>query len=209
MASREEGHRDRDLGRRRARHRARGGDDIQTPRANGTRVATGAGSVACLLAVAAVPIARGDETFQEFDVRVGAVAIVALVAAVVQGWSWLVPAAIALAGGSYALELALDDAPLDVPAPVVAVGLLLAAELAYWSLDERSCVPGDPGQGLRRAALVALGGVSALVVASALLTLVDEIRGRGLALDLVGAVAAVAVVVTVLATARGQSSSGA
>jgi len=158
--------------------------------------------------VAAAPIARGDETFQEFDVRVAAVAFVALLAAIVQGWSWLVPAAIALAGGSYAVELAIDDAPLDVAVPIVAVGLLLAAELAYWSLDERRRVPGDPGQGLRRAALVALGAASALVVASGLLALVDEVRGRGIALDVVGAVAAVAVVVTVLATARGQSSSG-
>lgn len=61
---------------------------------------------------------------------------------------------------------------------------------------------------MRRAALVALGALSALVVASALLTLVDEVRGRGIALDLAGAAAAVAVVVTVLATARDQSSSG-
>jgi hypothetical protein len=155
-----------------------------------------------------VPIARGDETFQEFDVRVAAITFVALFAAIVQGWSWLVPAAIALAGGSYAVELAIDDAALDVGAPVVAVGLLLTAELAYWSLDERRPIPGDPGQGLRRAALVALGGAGALVVASALLALVDEVRGRGIALDLVGAVAAVAVVATVLATARDQSSSG-
>ena len=151
---------------------------------------------------------RGDETFQEFDVRVAAVAFVALLAAIVQGWSWLVPVAIALTGGSYAVELAIDDAPLDLAAPVVAVGLLLAAELAYWSLDERSRVPGDLGQGLRRAALVALAAVGALVVASALLALVDEVRGRGIALDLLGAVAAVAVVVTALTTARDQSSSG-
>jgi hypothetical protein len=155
-----------------------------------------------------VPVARGDETFRAFDVRVAAVASVALIAALVQGWSWLVPAAIALAGGSYAVELAIDDAPLDVAAPVVAVGLLLAAELAYWSLDERSRVPGDPGQGLRRAAIVALAAAGALVVASALVALVDEIRGRGIALDLAGAVAAVAVVVTVLATGRDQSSRG-
>jgi hypothetical protein len=155
-----------------------------------------------------VPIVRGDETFQEFDFRVAAVAFVALLAAIVQGWSWLVPVAIALTGGSYAVELAIDDAPLDLAAPVVAVGLLLAAELAYWSLDERSRVPGDLGQGLRRAALVALAAVGALVVASALLALVDEVRGRGIALDLLGAVAAVAVVITALTTARDQSSSG-
>ena len=162
----------------------------------------------CLLAVATVPIARGDDTFQEFDVRVAAVAFVALLAALVQGWSWLVPAAIALAGGSYALELAIDDAPLDVAVPVVAVGLLLAAELAYWSLDERTRTTGDPGEGLRRAALVALGAAVTLVLGAALLALADEVRARGLALDLVGVLAAVAVVVTVVVAARAQSSKG-
>jgi len=155
-----------------------------------------------------VPIARGDQTFDEFDVRVAAIAVVALIAGLVQGWPWLVPGAIALVGGSYAVELAIDDAPLDRAAPLVCVGLLLAAELGYWSLDERSRAPGDPGQGLRRGALVALGSACALVVASGLLALVDEVRGRGLALDLLGAVAAVAVVVTVLVTARAQPSNG-
>jgi hypothetical protein len=69
-------------------------------------------------------------------------------------------------------------------------------------------VPGYPGQGLRRAALVAVGATGAILVMSALLVLVDEVRGRGLALDLVGVIAAVAVVVTVVTTARSQSSSG-
>jgi hypothetical protein len=128
-----------------------------------------------------------------------------LLAAIVRGWPWLVPGSIALVGGSYAAELAIDDAPLDLAAPLVAIGLLLAAELAYWSLDERNRATGDPGQGLRRAALVALGAAAALVLGSALLALVDEVRARGLALDLVGVLAAVAVVVTVLATARAQS----
>ena len=155
-----------------------------------------------------MPLSRGDDTFQQVDVRIAAVALVALVVAIVQGWPWLAPVAIALVGGTYAVELAIDDAPLDVAVPVVAVGLLLAAELAYWSLDERSHTVGDPGEGPRRAAFVATGAAGALVVASALLALVDEIRGRGLALDLGGAIAAVAVVVTVLATARSQPSKG-
>jgi hypothetical protein len=142
-------------------------------------------------------------------VRVAAVAFVALVAAIVQGWPWLVPASVALIGGAYVAELAIDDASLDLAAPLVAVGLILAAELAYWSLDERNRSTGDAGQGLRRAALVALGAVGALVLASALLALVDEVRARGLALDLIGVLAAVAVVATVLATARDQSSDGA
>lgn len=162
----------------------------------------------CLLAVAAVPLARGDETFQRVDVRVAAVAFLTLVAAVVLGWSSLVPVAVALVGGAYAAELAIDNASLDLAAPAVAVGLLFAAELAYWSLDERSEAPGDAGQGLRRWALVALGGVVAFVIASALLALVDTVRTRGLALDLVGAFATVAVLATALLFARGQSSKG-
>ena len=66
----------------------------------------------------------------------------------------------------------------------------------------------ESGQGLRRAAFVALLGVAALVVAGVLLALVDDVRARGLALDLVGAVAAAAVLVTVLVTARRQPPQG-
>ena len=133
------------------------------------------------------------------------VAFVALVVAVVLGWSPLVPVAVALVGGTYAIELAIDDAPLDVSVPVIALGLLLAAELAYWSLDERSRAPGDADQGLRRAALVALGGVVAVVVSGGLLVLVDAVRTRGLALDLLGALAAAAILAIVLVAARTQS----
>ncbi len=158
--------------------------------------------------MAAVPLARGDATFQAAGARVDAVAFLVLVAALVLGWPSLVPVAVALAGGVYALELAIDDAPLDVAAPVVAAGLLLAAELAYWSLDERERAAGDPGQGLRRAAFVALLGVASLLVAGVLLALVDDVRARGLALDLVGAVAAAAVLVTVLVTARREPPQG-
>jgi hypothetical protein len=152
-----------------------------------------------------VPLARGDGAFEQAGARVAMVAFVALVVAVVLGWSPLVPVAVALVGGTYAIELAIDDAPLDVSVPVIALGLLLAAELAYWSLDERSRAPGDAGQGLRRAALVALGGVAAVVVAGGLLVLVDAVRTRGLALDLLGALAAAAILAIVLVAARTQS----
>lgn len=128
-------------------------------------------------------------------------------AAIVLGWSPLVPLAVALVGGTYAVELAIDDAPLDVSVPVIALSLLFAAELAYWSLDERCKATGDVGQGLRRAALVALGGVAAVVVAGGLLVLVDAVRTRGLALDVLGAVAAVAVLATLLLSSRRERSS--
>ena len=165
--------------------------------------------MACLLAVAAVPMARGDDAFQSAGVRVAAVALVALVAGVVHGWHGLIPAAIALVVGGYGTELAIDDPGVDVAAPAVAVGAFLAAELAYWSLDERIRAVGDPGEAFRRAALLALGGLAIFVVTSGLLAVADEVRARGAALDLLGAVAAIGVLVAVVVAARRQPSAGA
>jgi hypothetical protein len=149
-------------------------------------------------------MSRGEDAFQEVGVRIGAVAVVALVAGVVLGWAPLIAVAAALAGGLYATELALADGPLDVAVPAVAAGLLLCTELAYWSLEERTRWRGEAGDGLRRAAFVALLAVAACLVAASLLALVDAIRARGLALDLLGAVAAVTVLVTVLVVTRAQ-----
>jgi hypothetical protein len=149
-----------------------------------------------------VPIWRGDAQFRQAAIRVAALAAVVLLAAIVNGWSPLVPLGVAAAGGLYAAELAVDDAPIDIAAPAIAAGLYLAAELAFWSLDERQRVEGDPGDGLRRATFVALLGVGSFVVAAALLALADGIRARGLALDLVGAAAAVAALATIALVAR-------
>jgi hypothetical protein len=159
-------------------------------------------SVACLLGAAAVPLARGDEAFREAGVRVAAVALLALVAAIVLGWASFVPIAVALVGGIYAAELAIADAPLDAATPGLAVVLLLSVELAYWSLDERYPIPGDPGEGLRRVAFLAVLGVAAAIAAAVLLVLVDAVRARSLAVDVVGSAAAVAVLLTVLLVAR-------
>jgi hypothetical protein len=161
--------------------------------------------VACLVAVLALPLARGDDAFRTVGVRVAAAAFLALVAAIVLGWSALVPLAAALAGGLYGVELAIADAPLDVAAPAIAAALLLSAELAYWSLEERVRWHGEPGEGLRRVALVALLAVSALLVAAVLLALVDAVRARGLALDLLGAAATLLVLATLLVAARRPS----
>jgi hypothetical protein len=147
---------------------------------------------------------RGSEQFQQGGARAGAIALLLLVAGIVLSWVALVPMAVAAAGGLYAVELAIADTPLDVAAPAVAAGLFLSAELAYWSLDGRERWSGDPGEGLRRVAFVALLAVGALLVSALLLVLADGVRAGGLALELLGAVAAVAVVATVLVVARGQ-----
>ena len=151
---------------------------------------------------------RGDDDFQALGVRVGAVAFLALVAGIVLCWSPLIPVAAAMAGGLYGVELAIAEAPLDAAAPAVAAALLLCTELAYWSGEERTRWLGDAGDGLRRAAVVAVLGVGAFFVTAILLALVDALRAQGLALDLLGAIAAVTVLATVLVVARGSRPPG-
>lgn len=168
----------------------------------------GAGALACAGALVAVPFARGSDEATQIGLRLAPVALAALAAALVLGWAWLVPVSIVLAGSFYAVQLVVDDAPLDAATPVLAAGLLLTAELAYWSLEEREGVRVERGELLRRIAFVALLAVAALVVAAALLALVDAVRVRGLAVDLVGAVAAATVLFAVLVAARGHGSRG-
>jgi hypothetical protein len=147
-------------------------------------------------------VARGDDLLQEAGVRVVAFSLVALVAAIVLAWNVLVPVAAVAVGGLYGVELAIDDAPLDLAVTAVAAGLFLAVELAYWSIEEGERWKGEAGDTLRRAGVVALLAVAASLIAAALLTLVDAVRTTGLAIDLAGAAAAAAVLVTILVVAR-------
>jgi hypothetical protein len=153
-----------------------------------------------------MPLTQGSDEVFEVGLRVAAVALLTLLGAVVLGWAPLVPASLVLLGALYGGRLAYDDVPLDETVAVFAAGLIVIAELAYWSLEERERVRDVPGEALRRVAVVALLGVGALVVCSALLAFVDAVRARGLAVDLVGAAAAAAALVAVVLLARRQAS---
>lgn len=144
----------------------------------------------------------GGEVALAIGVRVAAVGCVLLVAAVVLEWSPLVPASLVLVGTGYATHLGLDRPALDVRAPALAALLLLAAELAYWSLEESGEAGSDPGEGWRRLAVVVGFGVGALVVSALLLALVDLVRAQGLAVDLLGAAAAAGALVALALIAR-------
>jgi hypothetical protein len=124
----------------------------------------------------------------------------------VHGWTPLIPASIVVVGSVYAAQLAIDGASLDSAAPAFAAGLLMTAELAYWSLEERERVSGEAGAGLRHAAFVAGLGVATLLVASVLLAFVDAVRTKGLAVDLLGAAAAAAALFAIVLVARGHPS---
>jgi hypothetical protein len=160
------------------------------------------GSVGCALALATLALARGSDLVLRVGVRMAAIAIVALVAALVLGWVRLLPVSLALLGGVYALYLSVDGAQLDAAAPVVAAGLLVCAELGYWSLEEREEIVAETGEGLRRLGVVAALGVAALLVTGGLLAVADLVRTRGLAVDVLGATAAAAALLVVVLFAR-------
>ena len=136
--------------------------------------------------------------------RVCAVAVAALVAALVLEWSFLVPAALLGVGAAYALHLALADPALQLRAAALAALLLLAAELAYWSLEERDEPAGDPGDRLRRLAVVLALTALAVALPAGILALVDVAGLSGLALDLLGAAAAAGVLLALALAARGR-----
>jgi hypothetical protein len=147
--------------------------------------------------VVTLALVRGGEVTVGVGLRIAPVGMLILVGALVFGSARLLPLPFVLLGGAYAAYLVVDDVPLDPAAPVLAAGLFMSAELAYWSLEERESFRGEPGETLRRIAVLA--GIGA---AGALLALADVAATRGLAVDLMGASAAAAVLGLVAVYAR-------
>ena len=133
---------------------------------------------------------------------VGLLAVLFLVLALLGRYSGLLPWVLALAGAQYTTFLVIRESSIDGYAPIFGAGLLLVAELAYWSIERR--VPGPPGEGLtsRRgsllvAACVAAGGIGGLILAMAELS----VRG-GLWLEAMGVAAAVGAIAVLARLAR-------
>jgi hypothetical protein len=135
----------------------------------------------------------------------GLLAVLLLVLALVTRNPGILPWVLALAGAEYAAFLVIHETSIDGYAPIYAAGLLLVAELAYWSIERR--VPGPDGEGLtfRRgsilmAACIAAGGVGGLILAMAELS----VRG-GLWLEALGVASAVGAIALLARLARAPS----
>ena len=120
-------------------------------------------------------------------VRLAALGIVALVAAIVLGEARS-SRCLVLLGGAYAVHLSLDDTALDARAPVLAAGLLLVAELRV--LGDRGAAERTRGRQLRHLGRVAMLALGDIATGSVLLAVADVVETRGLAVDLIGAAAA-------------------
>ena len=132
----------------------------------------------------------------------GAVAVALLAIGLVARAPTFVTAGLAFLGAEYAAVLAVESEPLDRRAPVFAAALFLAAELAWWSLELRARIAAEAGSNLRRLAYLLGLTAGALALGAGVLALVDVIRVGGLAVELAGAAAAVAIVAGALLVRR-------
>jgi hypothetical protein len=191
------------MGRRRAAGRCRGGGEgISASRAARAALGAGVGALAVAGSLAAWVALLTDGATRDGALVAGGVAVLVLAVGLILRTPTAVPAAIVLLGGEYALVLSVEGSGLDTRAAVVAAGLLVAAELAYWSLELRAEVTDEPGSYARRLAVLALLALGALALAGMLLAVVDLAGREGLAVEIAGAGAALAAVVLLWSLAR-------
>ncbi|HEX4930696.1 MAG TPA: hypothetical protein VFV62_08285 [Gaiellaceae bacterium] len=124
------------------------------------------------------------------NVVVTVIALVVLAGGLVLRFSATVPAAITLLAAEYVAVLVFDTEALDTRAPLVAAALLAVGELAYWSLEVRGPVVDEAGTYLRRIALLALLVLGAIGLGTVVLVVVEVVEAGGVAVDMVGAAAA-------------------
>jgi hypothetical protein len=143
-----------------------------------------------------------NEYLVRANIVVSVVALTVLAAGLALSISMAVPLAIGLLGAEYVAILGFETDALDTQAPLVAGALLAVAELAYWSLELRTLVVDEAGTYLRRIALLATLVLGVVGVGAVMLTLVELVAAGGIAVDILGAVAALGALALLALAAR-------
>src|SRR5436305_3003447 len=127
---------------------ARGGAGISALRPARARLITAAGALAALAATVAYVYA-GAGRFATTGAGMGAVGLALLAGGLVVRWPLTIPWAVVLAGGGY-LFAREGSGAVDGWAAVIGVLLLLAAELAGWSMEHDARIKAERSLVLRR-----------------------------------------------------------
>jgi hypothetical protein len=132
---------------------------------------------------------------------VGAVVGLGLAGAALTGAAVVAPVvlgpALAALAGAYVALLLIDEPPLDTRAAGVAMALVVVGELVGWARELAGATRDEPGNAWRRPVWIAGMGMSALGLAWGVLAVADLARVQGLAIEAVGAVAALAALLVV------------
>ena len=156
----------------------------------------GAGAGAWLAVIA------DDEYLANANALVTVVAVAVLAGGLALRLPVAVPAAIALLGAEYVAIVGFETDAIDTRAPLVAGALLAVAELGYWSLELRGPVVDEAGTYLHRIALLATLIVGVVGVGAVVLTLVEVVAASGVAVDILGAAAALGALALLALAAR-------
>jgi hypothetical protein len=140
--------------------------------------------------VAAGVLREGGHDVLLLVVGVGAMA--GFAAGLVLRWSGALAVGVLLLGAQQATRLALGPDALDEATPLTAGALLLAAELAWWSIEPRIPAWAQPGVAVRRVVRVLFTCVAATVVSAVVVVAAGAPVGGGTLLLLTGVVAATA-----------------
>ncbi|MDX6506232.1 MAG: hypothetical protein QOG06_876 [Gaiellaceae bacterium] len=133
---------------------------------------------------------------------IGVAAIAVLLAGLLLRWSAALAVGIGLLGVQQAMRLELGPDTLDAWTPLVAGGLLLVAELAWWSVEPRVPAWAQPGVAASRLATVLFACVAATVVAAVVVVAAGARVSGGVGLELAGVVAAIGTLAVVVWVAR-------
>jgi hypothetical protein len=147
-------------------------------------------------------------------VSLGLMALALLVVSLVTGWAGGIGWSLVLLGSEYLLPDFFRGGSLEVWVPMVAVGFLLIAELAWWSWELGLPSLDEPTIYLRRAVLTLGVGLISVVLGAVVLAAGSLVTVAGLSMRAVGTAAMVALLTVVavlalrgsnaLATIRGR-----
>jgi hypothetical protein len=130
-----------------------------------------------------------------------------LAAGLAARWGAALAAGIAFLGAEQALGLATGPSSVDPWTPVYAAGLLLAAELAWWSIEPRVPAWSEPVVPLRRLGVIVLMCALGAVLAAMVVLAAGAPLEGGVSLELVGVLAAFGAVAVVAALAHRHAAS--
>jgi hypothetical protein len=157
--------------------------------------------VAGWLAVWPALLSHGDRS--RLLLAVGLAGIAVLVVGTAAARAAAIAAGVAVLGASYGLHLILDRPPVDTRAALVGAGLLSAAELAFWSIElRREVAVRERGRHLRRLTAEISLCLGCLALAALVLAAADIGHGGNEAVQVAGAVAAIALAVLAAASLR-------
>jgi hypothetical protein len=157
---------------------------------------TALGAVSALLASIAY-IGAGGGQLARVGASVGVFGLGLLVLGLVLRWPTTIPWSILLVGGGYLLARE-GDSVVDGWAAAIGVLLLLAAELASWSIEHDARIEAEASLVRRRIATLAALIAAALLINFMLLAAAGVAASSGVLLAAVGVAAAVAAVAVVL-----------